>query len=161
MRTLVFVLIAIIFLESCNYSLKVDQGEDKIPAESAHLRVQDKIIDADEYGMKKYVMAFLKRGPSIDQDSVTKSNIQRAHLDNINRMADSGQLVLAGPFLDDGEIRGIYIFNVETIKEAKELTASDPAVKTGRLIMELHPWYGSAALLSINELHEQISKKDI
>jgi len=82
-------------------------------------------------------------------------------MDNITRLAEEGKLVLAGPFLDTGETRGIYIFNVETIEEAEELTSTDPAIKAGRLIMELHPWYGSAAVVQINELHKKIAKINI
>lgn len=123
----------------------------------------DSIADygADQYGMKRYVMAFLKRGPNRSHDTATIARIQREHLDNISRMAENGQLVLAGPFLDDQEIRGIYIFNVPSIEEAEKLTASDPAIKAGRLKMELHPWYGSAALLDLNQLHKKIAKKNI
>lgn len=118
-------------------------------------------LGADNYGMRQYVMAFLKAGPIRDQDSVTAANIQRAHLDNITRMAEEGKLVFAGPFMDDFEIRGIYVFAVETLAEAEELTLTDPAVKSGRLIMELHPFYGSAALMKVNEMHKRISKQPI
>lgn len=118
-------------------------------------------LGADEYGMKQYVMAFLKKGPNRNHDSLTAAKIQRAHLDNITQMAEAGKLVLAGPFMDTGEIRGIYIFNVKTIEEAELLTATDPAIETGRLLMELHPWYGSAALMQVNSIHKKISKKDI
>ena len=72
-------------------------------------------LGADEYGMKKYVMAFLKTGPNQEQDSAKAAELQRAHLDNIFRLADEGKLALAGPFLDGGELRGVYIFNVETV----------------------------------------------
>lgn len=78
---------------------------------------------------------------------------------NINRMAEEGKLVTAGPFMDDGELRGIYIFNVATVEEAKALTETDPAVQAGRLVMELHPWYGSAALMEMNNLHKKLAKK--
>jgi uncharacterized protein YciI len=78
---------------------------------------------------------------------------------NIGRMADMGKLILAGPFMDNGEVRGIYVFNVATVEEARELTASDPAIQAGRLVMELHPWYGSAALLLVNGLHNKVAKK--
>ena len=118
-------------------------------------------LGADDYGMKKYVMAFLKRGPNRDHDSATAAGLQRAHLDNIIRMAEEGTLVLAGPFMDTGDIRGIYVFDVETVEEAKELTATDPAIQAGRLEMELHPWYGSAALMKINEISKRVSKKGI
>lgn len=119
-----------------------------------------KKLGADDYGMKKYVMAFLMAGPNRAQDSVTAAQLQAAHMANIQRMADAGQLVLAGPFMDGGELKGIYIFNVETIEKAKELTETDPAVKAGRLIMELHPWYGSASLIETPELHKTLQKKN-
>lgn len=116
-------------------------------------------LGADELGMKKYVMAFLKRGPNRNQDSATAAQLQAAHMKNIGRMADMGKLILAGPFMDNGEVRGIYVFNVATVEEARELTASDPAIQAGRLVMELHPWYGSAALLLVNGLHNKVAKK--
>lgn len=119
-----------------------------------------KKLGADAYGMKKYVIAFLKAGPNRNQDSATAVKLQAAHMANIQRMADEGLLVVAGPFLDGGELKGIYVFNVQSIEKAKELTETDPAVKAGRLIMELHPWYGSAAMLDINETHKKIQKKD-
>lgn len=116
---------------------------------------------ADEYGMKKYVMAFLRKGPNREKDSLKRSELQRAHLDNIGRMAKEGTLVVAGPFLDDSDIRGIYIFNVATVEEAQKLTETDPLIKSGGLIMELKPWYGSAALVKIAEMHERVAKKGI
>lgn len=116
-------------------------------------------LKADELGMKKYVMAFLKAGPNRNQDSATAAKLQAAHLANIRRMAEAGKLVIAGPFLDDNEIRGIYVFNVESIDEARALTSTDPAIKAGRLVMELHPWYGSAALQKVTEIHAKIQAK--
>lgn len=113
---------------------------------------------ADEYGMKRYVMAFLKRGPNSDRTKEEAKVLQSAHMANIGRLADAGKLVLAGPFLEEGELRGIYIFNVVSIEEAKALTASDPAIQAGSLIMELKTWYGSAALTEMNELHKIMSK---
>lgn len=118
-------------------------------------------VGADQYGMRQYVMAFLKAGPNRSQDSTEAAALQRAHLDNIGRLAEEGKLSLAGPFLDDGELRGIYIFNVSTIEEAKALTETDPAIQQGRLVMELHPWYGSAALMKVNEIHKRLGKEEI
>ena len=54
-----------------------------------------------------------------------------------------------------------YYFNVATIEEAKALTESDPAIQAGRLEMELRPWYGSAALVLVNDWHKKLSKEDI
>lgn len=116
---------------------------------------------ADVNGMKTYVMAFLKAGPNKNQDSIAAMKLQEAHLKNIFRMADEGKLVVAGPFIDGLEWKGIYIFNVSTIEEAKALTETDPAIKAGRLIMELHLWYGSAGLIEVNNIHKKIQKKKI
>ncbi len=116
---------------------------------------------ADEYGMKKYVIAFLKKGPNRDLDSAKANELQKAHLKNIGRMADEGKLVLAGPFLVGGALRGIYIFNVESIEEAQKLTNSDPAIQAGSLVMELKEWYGTAALMAVNDIHKTISRQGI
>lgn len=118
-------------------------------------------LGSDEYGMKQYVMAFLKRGPNRDQDSATAAALQKAHLGNILRMAEEGSLVVAGPFMDDWEVRGIYVFNVKTVEEARALTETDPAIKAGRLTMDLHPWYGPAALSLMAPLSKRAEKKSV
>lgn len=114
-------------------------------------------LGADKYGMRRYVVALLKAGPVRGQAADEAEAIQRAHLENIRRLAGEGKLALAGPFLDNGSLRGIYVFNVETVEEARALTETDPAIQAGRLVMELHPWYGSAALMKVNEIHQRIS----
>lgn len=118
-----------------------------------------KKLKADEYGMRTYVMAFLKAGPNRNRTPEEARMLQRAHMENINRMAAEGKLIVAGPFADDGPIRGIYVFDVPTVAEAEALTKTDPAIQAGSLAMELHPWYGSAALMMVNEVHERIQQK--
>ena len=111
--------------------------------------------------MKKYVMAFLKSGSVKIQDSIKRAELQREHLKNIFRLAEEGTLIVAGPFLDDLSIRGIFIFNVESVEEARKIAETDPAVKAGVLTLELHPWYGSAALMEISGIHKMIQKNSI
>jgi uncharacterized protein YciI len=111
--------------------------------------------------MKQYVMAFLKKGPHRSQDSTKRAEIQKAHLENIMKLAAEGKLIMAGPFLDDKDIRGIFIFNVGNIEEAKKLTESDPAIKAGVLSMELHPWYGPAILPEVLKLNKKLEKRSI
>lgn len=118
-------------------------------------------IESDQYGMQKYIIAYLKKGPNRDRPKEEADALQKAHMENIDRMAAEGKLVLAGPFLDDGDIRGLYIFNVPTVEEARALTASDPAIQAGSLEMELVPWYGSAAVQGINYLHGRLQTKSI
>jgi len=141
-----------IFLSNFTFGQNINPNYDSLLA---------KDLNADSYGMKAYVMAFLKVGKNRTQDSTERARLQKAHLKNIVRMANEGKLIIAGPFLDDQPIRGIYIFNVSTVEEAKKLTETDPAIQAGSLEMELHPWYGSAALLKIPEIHNKIEKYSI
>ena len=148
-----FILLFLIFLSGIKaQELNDNSGYDSTLAQK---------LGADEYGMKQYIMAFLKRGRSRSQDSTQRAEIQEAHLKNIMRLAAEGKLIVAGPFLDDKNIRGIFIFNVESIDEAKKLTESDPAVKAGVLEMELHPWYGPAILPEVLKLNRKVEKKSI
>lgn len=118
-------------------------------------------LGADDYGMKTYVMAFLKTRPNRLKDSAASAQLQMAHLKNIMRLAEEGKLMVAGPSLDNQDIKGIFIFNVSTVEEAKKLTETDPAIEAGSLIMELHPWYGSAALAEAYRLHKKVEKKSV
>lgn len=161
-----FSICLILTLGSCNTSPSYEAEENNAIHEG-HDHSADSGLElaeelgADEYGMRHYVMAFLKAGPIRDQNEEDAAAMQKAHLANISRMADEGQLVLAGPFLDDGELRGIYVFNVKTIEEAVALTETDPMIEAGRLEMEMHPWYGSAALMQVNEVHNKIQSVNI
>jgi len=159
---LVFILFIMLTAAGCSGSENYEANADVslYPAETDFNEQLAEELGADDYGMKRYVMAFLKAGPNRDMDETEAMEIQRAHLNNIRRMAEEGDLVLAGPFMGNGDIRGIYIFNVATVEEARELTNTDPAVEAGRLEMELHPWYGSAALIKVNDIHATISKEN-
>ncbi|MBN1339641.1 MAG: hypothetical protein JXA03_09975 [Bacteroidales bacterium] len=148
--------LSFLFQACINKPETTEQIKEKNTSEYDSLLAQR--LGADDYGMKTYIMAFLKAGPDRSHDPDEAARIQRAHLDNINRLAEEGMLVLAGPFLDQGEIRGFYVFNTSSTEEAEKLTATDPAVISGRLVMELHPWYGSAALPELMGIHKQISR---
>lgn len=93
--------------------------------------------------MKVVYLGFLKKGPNRkDGDGETEEvkNLQKAHLANINRLAETKKLVMAGPFGDNGELRGLFVFRVASLKEAQDLAATDPMIKIDRLRLELHPW---------------------
>lgn len=119
-------------------------------------------LGADELGMRKYVMALLLRGDRVSEYSPEqRQEIQAGHMANIGKMAEMGKLVLAGPFFGNEELRGIYIFDVQSIEEAKALTEADPAIQAGVLKMDLKEWYGSAALMMVNEIHAKVAKKSL
>lgn len=121
-----------------------------------------KSLKADEYGMKKYVFCLLKSGTNTTASKEESKKLFEGHMANISKLAHEGKLVVAGPFMkNDRNYRGIYIFNVETIEEAKALVATDPAIKANLLEAELTPWYATAALQETLKIHEKIAKKKI
>lgn len=95
------------------------------------------------YVMKKYFLAILKTGPNRDHTEKEAAEIQKGHMENINKLAEEKKICLAGPFGDSGEMRGILVFNVPTQEEVERLVALDPAVIAGRLILEVHPWWAA------------------
>lgn len=120
-----------------------------------------KELGADEYGMKQYVFAFLRTGKGDTIPKAERDKLIRGHLDNGGRLATSGKMVLAGPFLQKGDLRGIFIYNVASVDSAKKLIATDPAIQAGIFEVELIPWYGTSVLQKLSEWHPRAAKKGI
>jgi len=120
-----------------------------------------KKVGADEHGMRAYVLAILKTGPNdakVTGDA--RKEIFKGHFANMGRLAAEGKLAVAGPFNDPAKVyRGLFIFAVATVDEAKALAESDPTVKSGVLVAEYIPWYGSASLMLSNEFHDKVAAK--
>ena len=93
--------------------------------------------------MQQYFIAFLKRGPIRSQNEEEAEQLQNEHLAHLGRMYELGYADISGPFDDDGDIRGITIYNVPTEKMADSLANLDPMVKAGRLEIEIHPWWAA------------------
>jgi len=93
--------------------------------------------------MSTVYIVFLKRGANRkagDGNTPEIQELQKAHIANINRLAEMKKLIAAGPFGDDGMLRGLFLFRVASLQEAQELCATDPMIKVHRLEVELHPW---------------------
>lgn len=130
---------------------QVDASYDKALAEK---------LGADEYGMKKYVLAILKTGTNATTDKKVIGDLFKGHMENINRLASEGKLIVAGPLgKNDKTYRGIFILDVKTIAEAQALVATDPAVKEKLLDVELYEWYGGAALPEYLKAQDKITLK--
>ena len=115
-----------------------------VTAKSTFAQDEFEMKNGDEtFIIKKYYLCLLKVGPNRDHDSVTVAKIQEEHMNNISKMSKEGTLSIAGPFGGNGELRGIFIFNVKTKEEAEKLAAEDPAVKSGRLKAEVYEWWSA------------------
>jgi uncharacterized protein YciI len=88
-----------------------------------------------------YYLRLLKRGPLWTPEETPEiERLQTAHLAYGQKLREAGKLILNGPVIDQGDLRGVGIFRVSSLKEARELSDADPSVQAGRLISELHPW---------------------
>ena len=92
-----------------------------------------------------YYIYLLKKGPTWSPEETPEINaLQEAHLANMRRLGEMGRLVINGPLLDSfatgGEIRGIGVLKARSLAEAQEWISTDPMVRVGRLIFELHTW---------------------
>jgi uncharacterized protein YciI len=117
-------------------------------------------VGADEHGMRQYVLVILKTGPRPVPAGEERKKMFQGHFANMERLANEGKLVLAGPFDGADGWRGMFIFAVKDIAEARQLTASDPVIVSGEMVAEYHPYFGSASLMLINEWHKKITKPE-
>lgn len=102
----------------------------------------------DMTNMRKYYFVELIRIPDRPVlDSLTSSNIQKAHLNNIDSLHQVGKLVLAGPFGDD-KGGGIFILKAESLEAATEMCESGPAIKNGRLNYKVRPWWSDKTMFT-------------
>lgn len=117
-------------------------------------------LGADDYGMKSYVLVILKTGSNKMTDKELINKAFQGHMENMGRLVREGKLIVAGPLQkNDKNYRGIFILNVKTTEEAKELLQTDPAVQEKLLEAELYGWYGSAALPEYLPIHDKIEAK--
>lgn len=91
--------------------------------------------------MKKYTFVMLTKGNNRTHPPEEVKVIQEGHMKHLSLMAEQHGLNIAGPFLDDGFWRGILIFDHTDTVKIKSIVEMDPAVKSGRLSYEMHPWF--------------------
>ena len=156
-----FTVITVLFALTFNVFAQDKKSDNKQKPPKKYNKKLAKKLGADDYGMRQYVFVVLKTGKAKITDEKKRQELFAGHFANMGRLAKKGILVLAGPFMEGGEKRGLFIFNVKTIEEAKELVKTDPAIAAGIFEVDITKWYGSAALMKINEIHSKIQKKKI
>lgn len=113
-------------------------------------------LGADENGMRSYVLVVLRTGPYKVPAGPERDEMFKGHFANMKRLSDEGKLALAGPFDGVDGWRGLFIFAVPDIEEARKLVATDPVVAKGEMTPEFHKYYGSAALMLVRETHDKV-----
>ena len=93
-------------------------------------------VGADENGMKSYVLVVLKTGPTKVSAGAERDEMFKGHFANMNRLAAEGKLAFAGPFDGVDGWRGLFVFAVPDIDEARKLVATDPVIVKGEMVAE-------------------------
>jgi uncharacterized protein YciI len=90
-----------------------------------------------------YCFGFLNSHPERKEiPEAEGAEIQKGHLAHMGRMAREGHLLAAGPLMTPGGARGIVIYRCDSLDQAREWTAPDPAVRNKRLVLEVYRWMG-------------------
>ncbi|MEL7422566.1 MAG: YciI family protein [Bacteroidota bacterium] len=118
-------------------------GAQNMPIDTAGFQTFLHNTGDTTYLMKQYYMCLLKSGPKRDQSAEEAAVIQENHLAHLSQLATDRKICLAGPFADDSGIQGVVIYSTPTYEEAVTLASADPAVKAGRLVVEIHPFWAA------------------
>ncbi|MBA6151800.1 YciI family protein [Gelidibacter maritimus] len=164
MRNLVWVIGTVFLLTSCNEKYrKIDKDDVTVSSErldtivaapKSQTEVREELLTKgyqifdvidektkDTIIMQQYFIAFLKNGPNKIQNEEESKRLLKEHLAHLKKMYDLGYADISGPFGDVGDITGITIYNVPTLKMADSLANADPMVQAGSLAIEIHPWW--------------------
>ncbi|RYG15631.1 MAG: hypothetical protein EOO07_14970 [Chitinophagaceae bacterium] len=118
-----------------------------------------KKVGADDYGMKMYILVMLKTGSNTTATKIETDSAFAGHMANMGKLVKENKLIVAGPLgKNDKNYRGIFILNAKSIDEAKDIIATDPAIKAKLLDADLFNWYGSAALAEYLKFEEKVGK---
>jgi uncharacterized protein len=94
--------------------------------------------------LEAFELVFLRRPPDPPEyDEETLDRIQGEHLAYLAGLRDSGVIVTNGPVIDqpDEALRGLAFYCTGSLADARALADQDPAVRAGRLVIEVMTWW--------------------
>jgi uncharacterized protein len=137
MKRITLLILFIAFASSFSFAQKNKMVAAKTPEKKTEIE------------MKKYVLVFLNTGPNRNQAEEEAEEIQKGHLAYLTRLSEEGLLIMAGPLMDDNNVRGILVLATSDINDAKVRLEEDPAIRAGRLTPEYHIWYTKSGTVTL------------
>jgi uncharacterized protein YciI len=100
--------------------------------------------------LESFELVLLRRPPDAPgYDEETMDRIQHEHLEYHSSLRASGDIATNGPVMDqpDESLRGLTFYRTGSLARARELAEADPAVRAGRLVVEVMTWLCPPGLL--------------
>ena len=101
--------------------------------------------------LESFELVMLRRpADATPYDEATLERIQAEHLAYLASLREAGHVVTNGPVLDqpDDSLRGLTFFCTGSTERARELAEADPAVRAGRLAVEVMTWWCPAGTMT-------------
>jgi uncharacterized protein YciI len=113
------------------------------------LTARNYIFKPEEPAMTKtFFIGFLQKSktwtPEVTEET---KKIGEGHMAHIGKMAADGHLALAGPFMNNGFFRGVFIFKTADLETAKNVSSQDPVIRSGRMEINIYKWEIPAGIL--------------
>jgi uncharacterized protein YciI len=94
--------------------------------------------------LEAFELVLLRRPASpSDYPDEELERIQREHLAYYAGLRAAGQVVTNGPVVEqpDPSLRGLGFYRTGSLEQSRRLAEDDPAVRAGRLAVEIMTWY--------------------
>ena len=101
--------------------------------------------------LEAFELVLLRRPASpSDYPDEELDRIQREHLAYYAGLRAAGQVVTNGPVVEqpDPSLRGLGFYRTGSLDQSRQLAEDDPAVRAGRLSVEIMTWYCAPGTMS-------------
>ena len=108
--------------------------------------------------MRTFTFVYILTGPATELDPKTQQEAFAGHFSNMTRMAEEGDLLVAGPYgpmKSDPNLRGLWIFTTDSTDRALELASTDPPGKLGIFVFEAVQLVTDDQLLELPRLEKE------
>lgn len=111
---------------------------------------------------RSYVFTYLVLDQPEELGQEEMAEAMQGHFANMTRMAEAGDLLIAGPLADpriDETYRGIFVFSTAEAAQAKSLVATDPSVEAGVFKPEMYTITCDEPLQDLLRLEKEYEKR--